>query len=105
MGNKSTSANVRSLPNKAVLTTLTTLTGGLSAMIGIGGGAVLVPLLNFFSVDMKKAIGCASACGIVIALFGSIGYISRGATSRPYRRFCWLCLPASVSGNSLYFMV
>ena len=79
MGNKSTSTNARSLPNKAVLTTLTTLTGGLSALIGIGGGAVLVPLLNFFSVDMKKAIGCASACGIVIALFGSIGYISAGA--------------------------
>ncbi|WP_022946219.1 sulfite exporter TauE/SafE family protein [Pseudoalteromonas ruthenica] len=79
MGNKNTSTNARSLPNKAVLTTLTTLTGGLSAMIGIGGGAVLVPLLNFFSVDMKKAIGCASACGIVIALFGSIGYISAGA--------------------------
>ena len=38
-----------------------------------------MPLLHFFSVDMKKAIGCASACGIVIALFGSIGYISAGA--------------------------
>ncbi len=48
-------------------------------MIGIGGGAVLVPLLTFFSLDMKKAIGCASACGIVIALFGSIGYITSGS--------------------------
>lgn len=69
----------RKLPNKGVLTFFTTLTGALSAMIGIGGGAVLVPLLTFFSVDMKKAIGCASACGIVIALFGSIGYISSGS--------------------------
>ncbi|MFM9745533.1 TSUP family transporter, partial [Streptomyces brasiliscabiei] len=49
------------------------------AMIGIGGGALLVPLLTFFSVDMKKAIGCASACGIVIALFGSLGYVSSGS--------------------------
>ncbi|MEJ6472924.1 sulfite exporter TauE/SafE family protein [Pseudoalteromonas piscicida] len=69
----------RQLPNKGILTVLTTLTGGLSAMIGIGGGALLVPLLTFFSVDMKKAIGCASACGIVIALFGSVGYISSGS--------------------------
>lgn len=69
----------RKLPNKGVLTVFTTLTGGLSAMIGIGGGALLVPLLTFFSLDMKKAIGCASACGIVIALFGSIGYISSGS--------------------------
>ena len=67
------------MPNKGLLTFLTTITGGLSAMIGIGGGALLVPLLTFFSIDMKKAIGCASACGIVIALFGSIGYISSGS--------------------------
>ena len=75
---KSDSSTTRKIPNKGLLTVYTTITGGLSAMIGIGGGAVLVPLLTFFSLDMKKAIGCASACGIVIALFGSIGYISSG---------------------------
>ncbi|CAM3607151.1 sulfite exporter TauE/SafE family protein [Pseudoalteromonas maricaloris] len=76
---KNESTTRRQLPNKGILTVLTTITGGLSAMIGIGGGALLVPLLTFFSVDMKKAIGCASACGIVIALFGSVGYISSGS--------------------------
>ncbi|AUJ72461.1 MULTISPECIES: sulfite exporter TauE/SafE family protein [Pseudoalteromonas] len=76
---KNESSTQRQLPNKGILTVLTTITGGLSAMIGIGGGALLVPLLTFFSVDMKKAIGCASACGIVIALFGSVGYISSGS--------------------------
>ena len=70
----------RPMPSKVLLTILTTITGGLSAMIGIGGGALLVPLLTFFSVDMKKAIGCASACGIVIALSGSIGYITSGSS-------------------------
>jgi uncharacterized membrane protein YfcA len=80
LSSKSTGSPERTLPNKGVLTILTTITGGLSAMIGIGGGALLVPLLTFFSLDMKKAIGCASACGIVIALFGSIGYISSGST-------------------------
>ncbi|WP_299494367.1 sulfite exporter TauE/SafE family protein [uncultured Shewanella sp.] len=76
---KSDTATERQMPNKGLLTFFTTITGGLSAMIGIGGGALLVPLLTFFSLDMKKAIGCASACGIVIALFGSIGYISSGS--------------------------
>ncbi|KJG02840.1 sulfite exporter TauE/SafE family protein [Photobacterium angustum] len=75
---KKETTTTRNMPNNFVLTFLTTITGGLSAMIGIGGGALLVPLLNFFSLDMKKAIGCASACGIVIALFGSIGYVSSG---------------------------
>ncbi|PMM34460.1 sulfite exporter TauE/SafE family protein [Vibrio lentus] len=78
LSSKSEASKDRKLPNKALLTFFTTITGGLSAMIGIGGGALLVPLLTFFSLDMKKAIGCASACGIVIALFGSIGYISSG---------------------------
>jgi len=77
---QSDSSMMRKMPNKSLLTIFTTVTGGLSAMIGIGGGALLVPLLTFFSLDMKKAIGCASACGIVIALFGSIGYISSGST-------------------------
>ena len=80
LSSKSDTPSERTLPNKGVLTMLTTITGSLSAMIGIGGGALLVPLLTFFSVDMKKAIGCASACGIVIALFGSIGYISSGSS-------------------------
>ncbi|WP_105168102.1 sulfite exporter TauE/SafE family protein [Pseudoalteromonas sp. T1lg23B] len=76
---KSEPSTERKIPNKGILTIFTSLTGGLSAMIGIGGGALLVPLLTFFSVDMKKAIGCASACGIVIALFGSVGYITSGS--------------------------
>ncbi|OUL56648.1 sulfite exporter TauE/SafE family protein [Pseudoalteromonas ulvae] len=76
--NQSDTTN-RPLPHKGVMTLFTALTGGISAMIGIGGGALLVPLLTYFSLDMKKAIGCASACGIVIALFGSIGYISSGS--------------------------
>ncbi|KZN62045.1 permease [Pseudoalteromonas luteoviolacea CPMOR-1] len=76
--NKHEGNEERVMPNKGILTVLTTITGGLSAMIGIGGGALLVPLLTYFSVNMKKAIGCSSACGIVIALFGSIGYISSG---------------------------
>ncbi|PMJ99092.1 sulfite exporter TauE/SafE family protein [Vibrio sp. 10N.261.55.A7] len=80
LSSKSDAPKERKMPNKGLLTIFTTITGGLSAMIGIGGGALLVPLLTFFSLDMKKAIGCASACGIVIALFGSVGYISSGSS-------------------------
>ncbi|NOU50741.1 sulfite exporter TauE/SafE family protein [Pseudoalteromonas sp. JBTF-M23] len=68
----------RALPSGPTLSVITTLMGGLSAMIGIGGGALIVPLLSYFSLDIRKAIGCASASGIVIALFGSLGYITSG---------------------------
>ncbi len=80
LSSKNDTPTERKMPNKGFLTILTTITGGLSAMIGIGGGALLVPLLTFFSIDMKKAIGCSSACGIVIALFGSIGYVTSGSS-------------------------
>ncbi|SFD43838.1 sulfite exporter TauE/SafE family protein [Pseudoalteromonas denitrificans] len=68
----------RRLPQKNILTLMTTGLGGLSGLLGIGGGALLVPLLTYFSVNMKKAIGCSAACGIIIALFGTFGYISSG---------------------------
>ena len=68
----------RKLPKKPVLTAMTASLGGLSGLLGIGGGALLVPLLTHFSVNMKKAIGCSAACGIVIAIFGTFGYVSSG---------------------------
>ncbi|MDK2594700.1 MULTISPECIES: sulfite exporter TauE/SafE family protein [Pseudoalteromonas] len=69
----------RNLPSGATITGITSIMGALSAMIGIGGGVLVVPLLNYFSIDMRKAIGCAAVSGIVIALFGSIGYIVAGS--------------------------
>ncbi|MFC3031872.1 sulfite exporter TauE/SafE family protein [Pseudoalteromonas fenneropenaei] len=81
---KSHQEHQKPLPSGGLLGAITTLMGSLSAMIGIGGGALIVPLLSHFSVDMKKAIGCAAACGIVIALFGSVGYVSSG-----WQHFAW----------------
>ena len=41
--------------------------GLLSSMIGIGGGAISIPLMNFFSVPHHRTTGTASALGLVIA--------------------------------------
>jgi uncharacterized protein len=71
-------ALARPLPSGPVLGSLCATLGALSGLIGIGGGALIVPLLHHFTVDIKKAIGCAAVSGIVIAFFGSIGYISAG---------------------------
>ncbi|MDF2178995.1 sulfite exporter TauE/SafE family protein [Aliiglaciecola sp. CAU 1673] len=54
------------------------ITGNLSALLGIGGGALLVPALVWFRVCMKIAIGCAAACGMVIALFGTASFVLAG---------------------------
>ena len=78
LASRSKSLKEKPLPKGIILGSISALMGALSGLIGIGGGALIAPMLNYFSVDMKKAIGCASASGIVIALFGSIGYISAG---------------------------
>ena len=71
----------RKLPSTPILASLTALLGGVSGLIGIGGGALLVPFLTFFSVNMKKAIGCSAASGIVIAVFGTVGYVFSGLST------------------------
>lgn len=53
-------------------------TGGVSALIGIGGGSVLVPFLVYKGRPMVQAVGTAAACGFPIALFGALGYAISG---------------------------
>ena len=49
--------------------------GSLSAMIGIGGGTLSIPLMNAFSVDQHRATGTASAIGLIIAVPSTIIYM------------------------------
>jgi uncharacterized membrane protein YfcA len=46
--------------------------GGLSVMIGIGGGTIGVPLLTLFNVAVHRAVGTAAAFGLLIAVPGLI---------------------------------
>ena len=52
--------------------------GLLSSMIGIGGGNLSVPIMNYMGIDVRRAIGTSSALGIVIAIPGSIGFMISG---------------------------
>ncbi|NVO23797.1 sulfite exporter TauE/SafE family protein [Donghicola mangrovi] len=54
------------------------VTGFFSALMGIGGGTLSVPLLVAFSVEVRRAVGTASAFGILIAVPAVIGFISAG---------------------------
>lgn len=62
--------------------TIRSLSGGVvglfSAMMGIGGGTLSVPILTAFGFDMRKAVGTASAIGFFIAIPGTIGYVIVG---------------------------
>ena len=86
----------RSLPATYVFQLLSFITGIISSLMGIAGGAILVPSLSFFGVPVRHAIGIATACGVMVALFGSLGYIMTGFNlpNLPDLSIGYLYLPA-----------
>ncbi|WP_247880835.1 sulfite exporter TauE/SafE family protein [Skermanella sp. TT6] len=55
-----------------------TLIGLISTMMGIGGGTLTVPTLVLCSYPIRRAVGTASAIGLIIAFPGTIGAIIGG---------------------------
>lgn len=53
--------------------------GGLSTLIGIGGATLSVPYLSLHGVPMHRAVGSASAMGLVIAVPAAIGFMIIGS--------------------------
>jgi uncharacterized membrane protein YfcA len=61
-----------------------TIIGAVSAVVGVGGGSLTVPLLVSRGVATVRAVGTSSACGVVIALASAATYAlvpSMGATT------------------------
>lgn len=53
--------------------------GWLSGIFGIGGGVFSVPYFYHRGLQMTQAIGSSAACGIPIAISGSISYMVVGS--------------------------
>lgn len=68
----------RPLPAGGVLAAASAFLGGLSSLVGIGGGALIVPMLSHFGLPVKRAIGVAAVSGIAIATFATVGYVVSG---------------------------
>ncbi len=68
----------RALPSQGVQIGAGAGIGFLSAIVGIGGGSLTVPFLNWGGLPMKQAVGTSSACGLPIAIAGAIGFILFG---------------------------
>lgn len=66
------------LPGPVPLTIAGTVIGCLSAMIGIGGGAMTVPVLNYWKTPITKAVATSAACGLPLAVAGTAGFIFTG---------------------------
>ena len=79
--------------------------GLVSTLIGIGGATLSVPYMNMRGVSMYRAVGTASALGLVIAVPATIGfiYIGWGLNNLPpfsigyVNALAWVCIiPISV---------
>ncbi len=58
--------------------TMGTILGFISSLVGLAGGSLFVPFLNYIGLDMHKAVGTSTGLALAIALAGSVGYIIIG---------------------------
>ncbi len=68
----------RTLPRNPALSAWATGIGTASALLGIGGGTLTVPLLAWSNVTLHRAVGTSAACGLPIAIAGTAAYIYTG---------------------------
>ena len=68
----------RTLPGRLGLSGAGGVIGAISAVVGIGGGTLTVPYLQWCNVAMRQAVATAAAVGLPIALAGMIGYVIAG---------------------------
>ena len=52
--------------------------GFISGPMGIGGAIINVPVLRYFGYPINKAIGSAATIGLIIAIFGALGFLISG---------------------------
>lgn len=74
------SALYQQLPDTAGQTVMGTSIGFFSAMVGIGGGTISVPLLTLYNYPTHKAVGTAAAIGLIISLPGALTMLVLGST-------------------------
>ncbi len=74
------SAVFKHLPGKIGQRLMGSIIGFLSAMVGIGGGTLSVPLLTLCNYPAHKAVGTAAAIGLLIALPSALTLLLFGTT-------------------------
>jgi len=84
-------------PKNTLLTAIvTTPIGLLSALMGIGGGSIAVPVQAMCSITIHRAVGTAAVFGLFIALPGVIAFIwsGMGVEGRPVGSLGYVSSPA-----------
>ena len=96
----------RNLPGWPGLCGAGSVIGGVSSLVGIGGGSMSVPFLVWCNMTMHNAIGTSAAIGFPIAIAGAAGYVVNGlgVSSLPPYSFGFVNLPAMVGISAASFL-
>ncbi len=68
----------RSLPDWPGMSVAGWVIGTVSAIVGIGGGTLTVPFLTWCRIGIHNAVATSAACGLPIAVAGTLGFIATG---------------------------
>lgn len=66
------------VPGSAGLAGAGGVIGTISSLFGIGGGSLTVPFLSWCRLPMQNAVAISAACGLPIALAGTLGFMATG---------------------------
>lgn len=66
------------LPPRPLQFALAVLVGSTSALLGIGGGTLMVPLLTLFAFPIHRAVSTASVFGLIISVPATVVYVANG---------------------------
>lgn len=84
-------------PRGPLMTLAGTAIGAVSAVVGIGGGSMTVPLLVWRGVAPVRAVGTSSACGVAIGFASAVGYAWYApAGALPQHAVGFVYLPAAL---------
>ncbi len=66
------------LPSALACQPIAAFIGMISAMMGIGGGTMSVPVLNLFGLPIHRSVGTSAGFGLIIAVPGTLGFLIGG---------------------------
>ena len=89
---------VHDRPGRGMLAAAGFTIGGVSSLVGLGGGSMSVPFLRWCGVEMRQAVGTSAAISWPIAVSGTVGFIAVGwnAPGLPEWSLGYVSLPATL---------
>lgn len=85
------------LPGQPVATITGMIIGGISSLIGIGGGALTGPWQLWHGIRIQNAVATSAACGYPIAVAGTLAFVFFGlGDDLPKGALGYLHLPALI---------